>query len=62
MKKRPQSRGNVPWSKRQEIPDAQVLDAADQYEEARKLLAKQPPGSGVLLPHERCGCGRGTIS
>ena len=50
MKKRPQSRGDVPWSKRQEIPDPQVLDAADQYEEARKLLAEQPPGSGVLLP------------
>lgn len=50
MKKRTQSRGDVPWSKRQEIPDPQVLDAADQYEEARKLLAGQPPGSGVLLP------------
>ena len=50
MKKRPQSREDVPWSKRQEIPDPQVLDAADQYEEARKLLAEQPPGSGVLLP------------
>ena len=50
MKKRPQSRGDVPWSKRQEIPDLQVLDAADQYEEARKLLKEQPPGSGVLLP------------
>ena len=50
MKKRPQSREDVPWSKRQEIPDPQVLDAADQYEEARKLLAGQPPGSGVLLP------------
>jgi len=50
MKKRLQSRGDVRWSKRQEIPDPQVLDAADQYEEARKLLAEQPPGSGVLLP------------
>ena len=50
MKKRPQSREDVPWSKRQEIPDLQVMDAADQYEKARKLLAKQPPGSGVLLP------------
>ena len=50
MKKRPQSREDVPWSKRQEIPDPQVLDAANQYEEARKLLAEQPPGSGVLLP------------
>ena len=35
---------------RQEIPNPQILDAADQYEEARKLLAEQPPGSGVLLP------------
>ena len=50
MKKRPQSREDVPWSKRQEIPDPQILDAANQYEEARKLLAEQPPGSGVLLP------------
>jgi hypothetical protein len=50
MKKRPQSRGDVPWSKRQEIPDPQVLDAADQYEKACKLLAEQPAGSGVLLP------------
>ncbi len=50
MKKGPHSREDVPWSKRQAIPDPQVLDAADQYEEARKLLAKQLPGSGVLLP------------
>lgn len=56
MKKRPQSRGDVPWSKRQEIPDPQVLDAADQYEEARKLLAEQPPGSGVLLPLMNTAC------
>jgi hypothetical protein len=39
-----------PWRKRQEIPDAQIRDAADQYEAARKLLAAQPPFSGVLLP------------
>jgi hypothetical protein len=38
------------WRKRQEIPDAQICDAADQYEAARKLLAEQPPGLGVLLP------------
>jgi hypothetical protein len=50
MKKRPQSREDVPWSKRQEIPAPQVLDAADQYEKACKLLVEQPPGSGVLLP------------
>ena len=39
-----------PWRKRQEIPDAQIRDAADQYEAARKLLADQPLGLGVLLP------------
>jgi hypothetical protein len=50
VKKRPQGRGDVPWSKRQEIPDPQVLDAADHYEEARKLLAGPPPGRGLLLP------------
>jgi hypothetical protein len=50
MKRKPQSRKDVSWSKRQEIPDPQVLDAAEQYEEACNLLAEQPPGSGVLLP------------
>jgi len=50
MKKRAQNRPDVPWSRRQAIPDPQVLDAADQYEDARKLLAEQPPGTGVLLP------------
>lgn len=50
MKKKSQSREDVPWSKRQDIPDPQILDAADQYEAARKLLAEQLPGSGVLLP------------
>ena len=39
----------TPWRKRQEIPNAQVRDAAEQYEAARKLLT-QPPGSGILLP------------
>jgi hypothetical protein len=39
-----------PWRKRQQIPDAQIRDAADQFEVARKLLADQPPGLGVLLP------------
>jgi len=38
------------WRKRQEIPDAQVRDAADQFEAARKVLDAQPPGSGILLP------------
>ena len=39
-----------PCKKRQEIPDLQVRDTADQYEAARKLLGAQPPGSGLLLP------------
>src|SRR5258708_618026 len=38
------------WKKRSEIPDLQILDAAEQYDEARQLLYQQPPGSGVLLP------------
>jgi len=37
------------WRKRQEIPDPQVRDAADQFESARKLLDAQPD-SGLLLP------------
>ena len=45
---RPQSRKDVPWSKRQEIPDPQIRDAANQYEEACKLLDRE--GRGVLLP------------
>lgn len=40
----------MPWTKRQEIPDPQILDAAQQYESACKLLDEQPPGCGVLLP------------
>jgi hypothetical protein len=50
MRNRPQSRKDVPWSKREKIPDPQILDVADQYEQARKLLANQPPDSGVFLP------------
>lgn len=34
----------------QEIPNPHIRDAADQFEKSRKLLAKQPPGSGLLLP------------
>jgi hypothetical protein len=45
----PQSRPDVPWSKRREIPDSLILDAADQYEAACRLLFR-PPGSGVSLP------------
>jgi hypothetical protein len=44
------SQNAKPWRKRWKIPDAQIQDAADQYEAARKLLAIQPPFSGVLLP------------
>lgn len=39
-----------PWKTRQEIPDAQIRDAADQYEKARRRLAETGPGGGVLLP------------
>ena len=28
----------------------QILDAAEQYDDACQVLEKQPPGSGVLLP------------
>jgi hypothetical protein len=50
MRKKPPVRDDAPWIKRQEIPDSQFLDAADQYEEARKVLAELPPGRSVLLP------------
>jgi HEPN domain-containing protein len=33
---------------RREIPDPQIKDAADQYEQARRVLSSQ--GEGVLLP------------
>ena len=49
MKKRPRSREDVPWNKRQEIPDPQILDAACQYGDACKLLDSQPPDVGVYL-------------
>jgi hypothetical protein len=49
-KDRFQSRHDVPWSTRREIPDGLIVDAADQYEEACRLSFKQPPGSGVVLP------------
>ncbi len=38
------------WQSRREVPDRQIRGAADQYEEARKLLNQLPPGSGVVLP------------
>jgi hypothetical protein len=46
-KSRPQSRPDVPWSKRWQIPDRQIVDVADQYEKACRLLL---PESGVLPP------------
>lgn len=49
-RKATESRPDVPWSKRQELPDALVRDAADQYEASRRLLDAEPPSSGVLLP------------
>ena len=41
---------NQAWSNRREIPNTQIKDSADQYESARQILHRQPPGSGVLLP------------
>jgi hypothetical protein len=38
------------WKERQEIPDPQIKDAADQYEESRRILEAQGAASGVLLP------------
>ena len=43
-------RRNIPWRRRQEIPDAQVLDAADQYEAASRVLWAQLSEGGILLP------------
>lgn len=42
-----------PWRKRQEIPNPQIRDAADQFESARSLLhdhVLHDHGSGVLCP------------
>jgi hypothetical protein len=50
MTKRPKSRSDTPWTKRQEIPNWQIVNAADQFQDACLLLANQPPRSGVLLP------------
>jgi hypothetical protein len=38
------------WKKRCEIPDMQVLDAAEQYYDASRLLEGQGAGAGLLLP------------
>ena len=47
----PKIRTTMPWSKRQEIPDASVLDAAVQFHDGCLVLWKtlQDKG-GVLLP------------
>lgn len=41
---------NQYWKKRMKIPDPQVRDAAEQYDDARQLLQRQLPGPGLLLP------------
>ena len=38
------------WRSRREIPNPQIKDVADQYDQARLILSTQPPGTGVLLP------------
>ena len=47
---REEKRRNMPWRRRQEIPDAQVLDAADQYEAASRVLWAQLSEGGILTP------------
>jgi hypothetical protein len=49
-KGRPQSRFDARRSRRRQIPEGQIVGAADQYEKACQLLLAQPPGSGVVLP------------
>ena len=38
------------WESRREVPNPLVKDAADQYEQARLILSRNPPGTGVVLP------------
>ena len=38
------------WKSRREIPNLEIKDVADQYEQARLILSRQPPGSGVVQP------------
>lgn len=40
----------VPWKKRQELPNIQVRESADQFKRAWDVLDKQPAGSGLVLP------------
>ena len=47
---REEKRRNMPWRRRQEIPDAQVRAAADQYEAAARVLWAQLSEGGILLP------------
>lgn len=35
---------------RQEIPDPQIKDAAEQFKAAADILIENPPGSGIVLP------------
>lgn len=44
------SLNETPWKKRREIPDAQVRDVAEQFDDAWRLLHSQPLESGLLLP------------
>jgi hypothetical protein len=39
-----------PWRERRNVPDPQVLEAANQFDNARQLLDAQPAFSGVLYP------------
>jgi hypothetical protein len=51
---RPQTRPDLYWRGHQQVPDAQIANAADQFETASELLSKQPAFSGVLLPELNC--------
>jgi hypothetical protein len=41
---------NTASKRPRQVPDQQIRDASDQYEEARLLLWALPPGSGVFYP------------
>jgi hypothetical protein len=43
------AKNDAPWKKRQEIPDAQVRDAADDYEAASRVLYKALRREAVVL-------------
>lgn len=44
------SLNEAPWKKRRVIPNAQVRDVAEQFDDAWRLLHSQPMESGLLLP------------